>query len=410
MKWKISITVFFLILFSFSTYTDPPHDEVYGSNSALSSSIQTKFIQLGNKSTPGVDDPVTFAGAKIITAMPSVDSRISDGNSTIFWVYGVEYKAQFSGTNSLSDERCLKGTSDLNFISYETESKMSFSYNNITKEVAPTSNFVSVPFSKSELQSQQENAMNITVSGSFNFIYNRHDVYQDYVCLGYGDDGGCDSYGCFTFVSEGNFEVKKPFYDSKNYWAENGNVSHFLLAPVLREQWYRNNNFNTMVFSKRRLYDADFKLNGSEIGRADVYNFNIVEDKYGAKSVVSNASIDIRNAIIAEYNVNFTPSTLQLSNNSVSFIYEFNTSYLGIGRNELSLVLKDFFSNKYYINESLLSRKVSFNNVTEGGQSGRENVREGIEIEEKNLNPITVSFCVIGVLVAIFLFNRINRM
>ena len=57
-----------------------------------------------------------------------------------------------------------------------------------------------------------------------------------------------------------------------------------------------------------------------------------------------------------------------------------------------------------------MSRKVSFNNVTEGGQSGRENVREGIEIEEKNLNPITVSFGVIGVLVAIFLFNRINRM
>ena len=402
MMLRLIIFLFLLFCIAFS-YTDPPHDAVYGYNSGLP--IQKNFVERSAKTTPGVDDPTTFADARILTVMPSIENRISDGNSTVFWVYGVEYKNQFSGTNSLSDERCLKGTSDLDFISYSVDPKLSFKYNNVTKEVTPGSFFVSVPFSKNELQTNEEEEMNVSINGNFTFRYHRHDVYQDYVCLGYDDEGGCDSHGCFTFVDDRNVEIKKPFYHSKSYAVENNNFTRLLVAPALREQWYRNNRFDNLIFSKRKFYDAVVKMNGVEIAHLSPYAFDIIADEYGVESIISNMS---NISDFAEHSMNITPYLLQKTNHSFSYVYEFNASYDGTGNNELTLEMKDDFFNRYDINENLTSRRISFNNAVEGN-SRNADVRPGITLEDKGIKPLTIGLGAIGILVIVLLANKIRN-
>lgn len=408
--------LFFLLLSSlvFSYYSDPPHQDVENTNKAISSTIQNTYVSKGPAKSPSIDDPVKFADARILTVLPSIDNRISDKvNSTVFWVYGIDYENTLAGPNSLSDDRCLGGQSTVTFVSSAVNPKMMFLYQNNSKEITLIQSdfFQTLPFNRDELLSEKQERLNITLHGNISLKYSRTDTYQRYTCLAYSD-GVCTSQGCFPFTEEREVEIIKPFSHSVSYEVENGPITNFLSSPVLSEQWYKNNVFNNVVLSKRKFSKGIFRLNDAPISNISLYVFDIIADDYGVKSIKSLESYNASKAEAAFYFANnITIPAIQNSTGFFPYVYQFNTTYEAVGRNNLSLELQDHFSNSFFIEESIMSRRISFNQVVDDGASPSGNVkneiiRPGATVKEEILYRNIINLGALVLLLLVVFFRR----
>jgi hypothetical protein len=150
-------------------------------------------------------------------------------------------------------------------------------------------------------------------------------------------------------------------HTSRNFTVFGTNSLFFLLAPLLNEQWFRNNQFDTVVLSQNPLSSAEIYLNGNPVSNITLRTFEVVNDSYGIEEIVSNLSP--QDGWSESVNLT-TPTLLEDSSSSFAYIYEFNYSYDGLGQNSLSLVTTDSFLNSQQYGEQLLSRMLSYNGTT----------------------------------------------
>ena len=155
---------------------------------------------------------------------------------------------------------------------------------------------------------------------------------------------------------------------SKNFIIESGNASFFLARPVLGEQWYENDHFDTLIFSRKSIYRAEISMGGNKTATAQIYNFTVLEDPLGAWHIFSAPNADFRNASMAAYNLTYWANPVVKEDMPFSHLYEVNHTYSGWGPHNMSVEATDFFLGKHEYEKEIFSRKVTRWGVSETGE------------------------------------------
>lgn len=232
------------------------------------------------------------------------------------------------------------------YVVYELNA--TFSFRNASATVPADSTSIPVPTDILEAMKDSSGAdtLNVKVDGNITFVYEIND-------RGFGT-GDCTS----NYV---NYPAPLSFSTNRSFQVAGTHRLFFLRSPVLGEQWYRNNRFNLLVLSQAPLYSASAYLNGGLLHEFDIRNFTVLTDGYGIQQIVSNKSDKTNESGWSESKNLTTPTPLESENRSFAFIYEFNSSYEGLGRNNLSLSVNDSFLAHDEYNITLLSRMLSYN-------------------------------------------------
>jgi hypothetical protein len=194
------------------------------------------------------------------------------------------------------------------------------------------------------------------------------------------------------------------FHTERNFTVFGTNQLYFLRAPLLREQWFEDNQFDTVILSQDPLSNAEIYLNGNLADNLTLRTFEVVTDSYGLQEILSNLSVP---AGWSE-SVNLTaPALLETQPHSYAYIYEFNYSYEGLGQNNLSLVVTDSFLNSRQYDEQLLSRMLSYNGTTTetGGPIGSVPSRPSATFTVYSLSSFGLVF---GLLALLLLLPFVN--
>ncbi len=225
--------------------------------------------------------------------------------------------------------------------------------------------------------------------------------------------------GCAdNFISQsGSIPISQNF----TYTVYGTNHLFFLSAPVLGEQWFRDNQFDVVVLSQDPLSSASVQLNGIASNSTLVW-FENATGPYGMlrfrslnQSMLANLT-DMDNQSPPNpairwselvSNSSFIPYPLESQNHPFMFVYEFNTSYSGLGTNNLSLTVNDACGGSESYNASLLSRMLSYNgNTLENGSPIDANISRGsAPFNEDTLNRTAVSFGLVAVILLLAFIN-----
>ncbi len=213
-----------------------------------------------------------------------------------------------------------------------------------------------------------------------------------------------------------------PISQNFTYRVYGANHLFFLLAPVLNEQWFRNNQFDIVVLSQVPLSSASVQLDGIPSGNDTLIWFENSSGPYGMRqlrslnqSMLSNLTdLDSQSNLTQSIqwsetisNSSFIPSPIESQNHPFVFVYEFNTTYSDLGANNLSLKVNDACGGSGSYNESLLSRMLSFNgNMLENGSPIDTNISRGsVPFNEDTLNRTEISFGLVAVILLLAFIN-----
>jgi hypothetical protein len=195
--------------------------------------------------------------------------------------------------------------------------------------------------------------LTVVIGGTVAFIYEVNDQYVD----------GISCYPNYT-----NFTATVPVSANATFIVGGRRKLFFLAAPVLREQWFRNNRFDVAVLSQCPLHSAEVLLNNASARNVTLRSYGLSRDWLYITSITSNATSPEAQAERPGGAVD--PFPLEPANDSFAFAYRFNFSYAGLGENNLSLIIRDAVLSGARHDETLLSRMVSFGgNTTETGES-----------------------------------------
>ncbi len=423
MKSTLALFAFLLLLlahlaFSLS-YKEPPIENMSRLNSealANPQAMQSNFLSGLQKSTATVGDPIEAAGAKLIKLDPSVDDAVSDGlPPKVIWVWAESHAQSVSQSPDL--QKCSDGIT-LDFKERTISALFNFSLGSQSRTSASTELMLDVPFSAQELGAAgpYEN-LSVTLDSELDFIYGKTTYH--YVYLPCSEGGGKDICvpECVLYsINAGEANFSRKFHSAMNYTVESGQVLFFLSKPVLGEQWYRNNLFDALAFSKRIFYKAVAKMNDEEIGNATSYLFDFYNDSLGIYYIKTVGDRKGNNSILAEHRSIFYPKTIENASDRFSYLYEINSSYSGIGKNNLTVILFDRFGKSFRKTYEIKSRALTYggNKVEaisskldagdkEGLWSGvlsPENARPSAPYLQNNLTSVIIGIGILG----IFLF------
>ena len=221
-----------------------------------------------------------------------------------------------------------------------------------------------------------------------------------------------ESPGCSPAYS--NFTAPVPILTHNSFFVAGKNKLFFLHAPILREQWYRNNKFDVIVLSQAPLYHVETYLNGNISKNLSIRNFDIVSDGYGIQYILSNVSNSTCESD-SQYQESevlagaVTPTQLEQDSHSFAYIYEFNSTYDGLGMNTLSLIVTDYFLDSEEHQEEILSRRLSYDSsITETGDlvsSNISNSRPSIAFRNDKLNIFHISLGLVGLMLILVFAN-----
>ncbi|MFH1785409.1 MAG: hypothetical protein ABH842_03190 [Candidatus Micrarchaeota archaeon] len=171
----------------------------------------------------------------------------------------------------------------------------------------------------------------------------------------------------------------------------------FLRAPILLEQWESNNHFDVIVLSQSPLFYAEILLDGNSATNFTLKNFSITTGPYGVERIISENTL-----LGIEHGPNVTtPSLLEEENNSFAYSYEFNFTYVGIGKHNLSLFVIDNFLGFAQYNETILSRTLT-HNTANNSVSSRPSLP--YPITTLNATQLSLGFIVLIVFLAFVYF------
>ena len=302
------------------------------------------------------DDPVQV-GMEIITILPAVDMRIPPETEGVLWGYNEKYLYNLSYDDG--DGCPDKYTFHLRNSSRYAEMRFHFRNDTLGGEIDLNEAIIDIPFSNSILESAN-GTENLTIELVWVFWH----YFEKTVKINNPVVGGCDyeepAISMVNITSSGNV--------SAQYIIEPGGVSFFLVRPVLGEQWYQNNHFDTLAFSRKSIYKAEIGLDGNESGYARIYNFSIEEDPLGAWHTVVNETEVFENASMENYEIAYWANPVVKENNSFSHLYEVNYTYVGVGAHTLNITVTDFFGGQHTFEKEIFSRKMTYEGKGESGE------------------------------------------
>ena len=424
MKFFSAIPAMLLIValasITFAQYAEPPLGELLSLNSDAAYALEGYYDQNasanGTVSIPfGGSPPQVLpvsASVLILSLSPMVDgvACAGDGVSAIF---ARGYQA--GGLVSLPSEgypdfacdrewfeegtleyawRCdFDGDSCAEYVNrtiVEYDLEANFSFRNVSEIVPFSSTYMEVPPAVlGELQSASgaEN-LSISLGGTIRFIYEVNDREMG---------GDCTS----SFV---NSTVSIPYSANASFPVGGSQKLFFLRAPVLREQWYRNNRFDTVVLSQCPLYRAAIYENGNMSANMTLKTFNITAGQYNISSIVSIP--EPAQGWSESSSEASSPFLLEAHDYSYLFAYEFNHGYAGLGENNLTLSVTDALMQESEYNETLLSRMLSHSgNISENGPEAAGPMRPSARFEPGVLSNMEIGFGIIGLLLILVFVN-----
>ncbi|MEW6722677.1 MAG: hypothetical protein AB1324_05430, partial [Candidatus Micrarchaeota archaeon] len=199
-----------------------------------------------------------------------------------------------------------------------------------------------------------------------------------------------------------------PFSVERNFTVGGNQKLFFLRSPVLREQWYLNNRFDTVVLSQCPIYRARITRNEEAPQNFTMKEFSMVNDSFGLYSIVSQKLPQSMSAGDWSESTNLTtPAPLENESHSFAFIYEFNFSYAGLGENNFSLFVEDGALRNASYSESLTSRMLSHGNSTAENGSPAELVpsRPSAEFKKDVLSPLEVGLGLVALVILLAFVN-----
>ena len=345
-------------------YTDPPIAQVMGHNldQAFLNSLMNR-VPAGLELNPEGENAVYF-NATLIGVFPSVEDRIPADPSPyahkILWSWGENYSSyivrdglEFHEGNT----SCTFNDVTLSIDPSETTYYFAIKVNNQTRAeyVTPPYGISAFDFPLSAAELEEINAtekVEVRLEYSAGYRYK-----ADRMCGGHAVE-------LLVVIGVGG-------HSELYYYVENGNVVFFTARPVLGEQWFRNNHFDNLIFSKKKFYKTELYLDGNKTGNARIYNFSIYTDSLGTMFINTSRENNYTNATLDEFNEVYTPTPLIRENETFRYLYEENYTYEGIGSHNLTIVLTDHFLHNYTYNRSLLSRAISEAELSEAvGSNG----------------------------------------
>ncbi len=255
-------------------------------------------------------------------------------------------------------------------------------------------NMVTIPDSIDDAMADSSGNDNLTVvfNGTATFVYvidNR------------------SSGGTYCVSNKGVYYETIHFGDTETYNVYGKNNLIFTIAPVLNEQWFRNNRFDNIVLSQNQIYKAEVFLNDEKQKNFTLYEFNITEDSFGLQGIYSISLND--SGFVGDTDA--TPAFLENETHSYGHLYRFDYGYEGIGENKLELVVYDFLGENETIEQKILSRQLSYSgNKTETGEEyDPETTRRSAGFRMDEIRLLEIGVGMLGLIVIVLLIYRIRR-
>jgi hypothetical protein len=312
--------------------------------------------------------PIHFANATILAIDPSIDSRISYSQiPTVLWTYASRYDNEYHSETHSEDEYYCFGKmdkTDFKIANHSVQMTAIVIFKNITKTIANPEFHFTIPFNSSELAESENDRMQINVEVRFTFTYDRKREIWESQSFGEG------VIGCgLQPTPDDQVEFVGTTNVNATYLVEGEKTNYFLVAPVLREQWFRNNRFDSIVFTNREIYESQVRLNNETIiGDWRFHSFEIQNDSFGMQRIISLEITNQTNGAKENYGNVTVPKGLLKGNETFSYAYEINSTYSGIGDNQLEIEMMDEFGNNISYSEMIRSRALSYNgNESETG-------------------------------------------
>ncbi|MBN1169557.1 hypothetical protein JXA56_00895 [Candidatus Micrarchaeota archaeon] len=273
------------------------------------------------------------------------------------------------------------------YISYNMT--VNFTLGNFSEAIQSNSTHIPVPES---ILLAMENAsgfeyLDVNIEGNVTYVYEIVDRISP---------------DCYTTTV--NYNASQTLSLNKSILAGGYQKLFFLQTPILREQWFRNNQFNVVVLSQVPLEYAEITLNGNSSVNYTPRYYSITTNEFGLQEIISALPNEANWA--EDINAS-SPFQLERHNHSFTYIYQFNYSYAGLGQNNLSLYVVDSFENEAYYNETLLSRMLSHNNsYTETGISvNASTTRKSGTFEMDSLMNVEIVLGFLSALVILLFLN-----
>jgi hypothetical protein len=418
---RLRLLILFQLLtlsgFLFSLYSDPPLAEVTGHNSAVAQSL-LGFVPPGatgfdnctleeNPSDLAGRGAIRYIAIQALALSPAVDDRVSAVSPpSLIWGVGASAYGNVVWETTLSGTTC---TSHAEFTGFSRNADVDFSFmdTNATSFAGSSNPFPLPGDIVSALDNADANStLNVTMRGRAIFTYDLE--VNSVVCTPFT---GCTCER--NSLASGLKNVTFNCGNTLSYKVEGGPVLPVLVRPALKEQWFRDNNFDSLLLTKRKLYKAEVLLGNGSIGNASLYQFNVTTDAYNLEHIVSIGNYSTSGPIsVREIEVDTVPTGFEQSNDSFAYVYEINSSYEAIGWNNLTFAGKDHFGNSLSFQNEILSRQLSFaGNVSEetGTPVTGETVRPSAPPQQSRpYNIILVSGGVIGLLLVIVLYRGLK--
>jgi hypothetical protein len=371
MKWQFLFAVFLLISISFSFFDDfslsnlsnanamISLSDMYNPNISQNSSVLVAFgrtsrelyvstsLDLAGFSTmyensiyPTEDLSVFFASGSVFSPLTSISSSgYPDFNCNTSFLGDYAWRCDFD-----SDD-CVEYINNT-FTEHNLTTNISFHNYSI---LAPFNSTMLLPDELIDLMKNSSGSDNLTIH-----IYGQTSAGYTINDRSMGNDCS-NNYKNYSanFTIDQNYSI--PVLGTHSMF--------FLVAPVLNEQWFRNNRFDVVVLSQAPLSKAGYYFDNSSVSKLTIRHFDFEQNTYGITYLVSDHS-DLNTSNYSE-SVNYTkPTPISRENQSYSYIYRFNYSYLGLGNHNLSFYVFDPFKRETsYFNQTLTSRMLSYDNA-----------------------------------------------
>jgi hypothetical protein len=276
---------------------------------------------------------------------------------------------------------------------YNLQLTMEFRDRSVTVPVNDK-NVIRVPGWFEDIMENSSGLENLTLrlggNASFWYVFNDMEPYE------FG--AGCDRDN-YVNSSRLTFHIN----DEKSYRVEGKQKIFFLEAPVLREQWFRSNRFNVGVFSQSQVHKSASFLNNNLSCTFDTADFEVATGDGELEQITSVRSATNATCLQA----NYTATPLSEDNSTFGYYCLFPCSYEGIGRNNLSIEVSDYWKNNESYDEVILSRSLSYSNKSnELGNSISANDRPSASVRPSELSFVSISAGMLGVLLLVLLANR----
>ncbi|MEM2948007.1 MAG: hypothetical protein QXG02_00570 [Candidatus Anstonellales archaeon] len=397
------LSLFFSFIFS-GAYEDPPIPEVFAHNQQIAPSL-VDYIPPGQEGVPTYDEPVSYASMKLLTIDPSIDDRIAaEDMHYLIWTWGEHHgddlhKDVGGGCDGHKNENVLvsKGKP-------KVSGNITFSFmgRKKTVEINPDETRIQVPFATHDLwMTNGHSELKATLDGQIEFPYTLKKIRWHEEC-DEDEEGGEDCH-CEKDVFIEDATIVKEFYSSIAYTVEGGNVVFFTFQPPIGEQWYVNNHFNNLIFSKRKFYRFVFYIDGMEYGRRQLYTFDTHDDVYDVWYIESERD-EYGDGESEEtwYKQNVKPYLIEEIPETFCYIYRSDfPHYPSFGPKIISTEAYDHFLRTYKYDRFIAHRE-----NTAGNYYGDAFYRPSVSYDYGKINMIYFVFPFLLVILIVLIFYR----